>query len=214
MDQKLLLLINREWTGAFLDWLMAGASSLKLWAGFLGIAAVWMAVRGGSRARAYLAVLVLVVGLNDGVVSRNLKRVVGRLRPGQSVDGVRQVELAGGGVPWKAFSKPVRVRYSRSEPGVEGRSFPSSHTVNLFSAAVVSGVFWGGRGWWVLVPALLVGYSRVYTGSHWPSDVVASVFLGVGASFLWVAGLGWVWERALRRRFSSGRDLCTEAGVS
>jgi undecaprenyl-diphosphatase len=194
MDQKLLLLINREWTAAWLDWVMAGASSLNLWMGFLAVAALWVAVRGGVRARLYLVALVMVVALNDGVVSRTLKHAVGRLRPGQSADGVRMVELEGGGKPWKAFSKPVRVRYSRAQWGAEGRSFPSSHTVNLFSVAVVSGVFWGGRGWWALLPAGLVGYSRIYTGAHWPSDVLASVFLGVGASFIWVAAVFRVWE--------------------
>jgi len=46
--------------------------------------------------------------------------------------------------------------------------------------------------------ALLIAFSRVYLGVHWPSDVVGGLVLGTGWAALWV----WWWERAGAERLS------------
>ncbi|MBN1621568.1 MAG: phosphatase PAP2 family protein [Endomicrobiales bacterium] len=65
-------------------------------------------------------------------------------------------------------------------------SFPSCHASNLFAAATVIFLIW--RKAWVAAVvfgiSLLVGYSRIYTTSHYPSDVLAGMVLGVGYAFL------------------------------
>jgi undecaprenyl-diphosphatase len=60
-------------------------------------------------------------------------------------------------------------------------SFPSGHTADAFTlAASLSIVF---PRWYVVAPAFawatLVGYSRMDLGVHYPSDVFASVLIGV-----------------------------------
>ncbi|MET7647958.1 phosphatase PAP2 family protein [Streptomyces sp. NPDC005426] len=62
-------------------------------------------------------------------------------------------------------------------------SFPSGHAAS--AAAFATGVALESKGWGAVVApvALSVAASRVYTGVHYPSDVLAGAALGVGAAF-------------------------------
>lgn len=103
-----------------------------------------------------------------------LKPAVGRRRPG-----------AGGAWQFRSL---------RVDESSEWHSFPSGHAVHAL--ALAAGIAAEARRPWVSVVAYsaagLVGLQRIYTGAHWPSDVVASGIIGV------VAGTSTV--RWLRRR--------------
>ncbi len=62
-------------------------------------------------------------------------------------------------------------------------SFPSGHSAS--AAAFAAGVALESRGWGAAVApvAAAVALSRVYTGVHFPSDVLAGATLGVGAAY-------------------------------
>jgi len=64
-------------------------------------------------------------------------------------------------------------------------SFPSGHTSSAFATA--SALSMAYSKWYVIAPSLLwassVGYSRMYLGVHYPSDVAAGAALGAGAAW-------------------------------
>lgn len=197
MDEKLLLLINREWTSPVLDYINVIASSLDLWMPILVIAVLILLVRGSFRMRACLVTVGLVIAVNDGLVSNSLKSLVDRPRPHQSHQDVRTVELEKAKPRFLALAKPLKIEMSRPRiEDVEGRSFPSSHTINVFSVAIVLAVFFGPRLWAAFVVAGVVAYSRIYTGSHWPSDVLISIFIALGSTLFLLAGVAWLWRTA------------------
>ena len=194
MDQKLLFLINHEWTSPALDRLMAVMSSSALWAVPLGILVVMILLRGEFRARAFVVVALLAFVLSDAVFGYSIKRATARLRPHQSEFGVRQIGLAR--PVWKGIVAPVKEEISLGTARDEsGRSFPSNHASNTAAAAMVAAIFFRRRGWLAFLPALTVAYSRIYTGAHWPSDVLAGICLGMGVAFavLVVAESLWRW---------------------
>jgi membrane-associated phospholipid phosphatase len=66
------------------------------------------------------------------------------------------------------------------------KSFPSGHTSAAFALATSLSINY--PKWYVAVPAFAwasaVGYSRLYVGVHYPSDVLAGATLGAGTAWL------------------------------
>jgi undecaprenyl-diphosphatase len=66
------------------------------------------------------------------------------------------------------------------------KSYPSGHTSMAFAAATTISLQY--PKWYVIAPAFIyasgVGYSRMYLGVHYPTDVLAGAVLGAGSSFV------------------------------
>lgn len=63
-------------------------------------------------------------------------------------------------------------------------SFPSGHTIASFEAAIALLLHNRKLGIPATVLAVLIAFSRLYLYVHYPTDVLASVALGVGFAFL------------------------------
>jgi membrane-associated phospholipid phosphatase len=95
-------------------------------------------------------------------------------------------------------SEPMKITINRLRPGekypteifpyrtLHGQSFPSGHSSLAFSAAASLSI--QCKRWYITLPAYAwaasVGYSRVYLGEHYPSDVLAGAAVGIGSAYL------------------------------
>ena len=72
-------------------------------------------------------------------------------------------------------------------------SFPSGHTIASFEAATAICIHNKKWGIPALVLACLIAFSRLYLYVHYPTDVLASVVLGIGFAFLgsWMVKKGY-----------------------
>jgi undecaprenyl-diphosphatase len=91
-----------------------------------------------------------------------------------------------------------------------GRSFPSGHAVNNSVLATLAILFFGRLGALYIIPAALICYSRIYCGSHWPSDVFISVFAGVGFALTGYALLAYLYRKVTARWFPRFHSLHPE----
>ncbi len=196
MDQQLLFLINRTWISPVADRVMAAASSFDLWWPLLLVAGVLAVIFGGFRLRAMLLAIGLAIGITDALVVDTIKGAVGRPRPGDTLEGVRSIDLGKAKPRLLALGQPLKENYSVARiQAPHGNSFPSGHAANNFAVAAVCTVFFRRWGWLIFLPATLVAYSRIYVGSHWPLDVVVSCLIGAGIGILTAVILEFVWRR-------------------
>ena len=82
-----------------------------------------------------------------------------------------------------------------------GYSFPSNTTSLAFAAATSLSI--AVPKWYVIAPSFLyasaVGYSRLYLGVHYPSDVVGGAVVGVFSSYATFIGQRWLQRRKVRK---------------
>jgi undecaprenyl-diphosphatase len=159
-DVRLFVLINQEWTSGFLDTVMPFLTDFDHWR-IPVIVLLLVALARGSRAtRLAILFAILAVVVADQLSSAALKPMFDRTRPFHVVAGTRQLIDA------------------------HSTSFPSSHAANTFAAGIFLALRFARMRWILIVP-LVVSYSRVYVGVHYPLDVAGGAAVGaiIGGSF-------------------------------
>ncbi|NUR90831.1 MAG: phosphatase PAP2 family protein [Nonomuraea sp.] len=102
--------------------------------------------------------------------------------------------------------RPCRGIHTIAEcPPAGDWSFPSNHSVIAAGAAGVLILAWRALAWAVLPLAVLMAFSRVFVGAHYPHDVAAGLLLGLVAAPLFavlVVGAVTPFVRLARTRLS------------
>ncbi|MFE3069391.1 phosphatase PAP2 family protein [Streptomyces sp. NPDC059247] len=131
--------------------------------GVLFLAGWWRSREGSSRAMA-LALLAPLATAFGYVVSESFKSLVDEERPCRSVAGA----------PASLITCPPHGDWS----------FPSNHAAIAGAAAIALALSWRGIVWLTVPMALLMAFSRVFVGVHYPHDVTVGVLLGGLVAFL------------------------------
>ena len=187
LDLKLFLLINQQWRSGLLDFLMPLFSSIPVLVAILLFALVVAVIRCGRKQLVYFLILAAGMGLSD-YSTKILKDQIYRVRPLNEVAGTHFVEDG----QWRTRAHDfVRTKE-------RGTSYPSAHSANTMTLAVLAILLWPCLKKWPLIVPLLSGYSRIYLGKHYPTDVLAGWLWGIV-----VAGVVWLIWREMERRWPS-----------
>jgi undecaprenyl-diphosphatase len=108
----------------------------------------------------------LLLGAIQSAVCYGLKFLVQRPRPFAVDEAVSRV--SGGGVE------------------VIDPSFPSAHTLNAFLMATLLASWFPRYRFPFFLIAAFIGWSRIYLGMHYPTDVIAGALIGYGITKLFL----------------------------
>jgi undecaprenyl-diphosphatase len=153
----------------FFDMLMPVITDLTRWRVVLLLVWAGLVIIGGSKGRWAALMLIPIIVASDQLSSQVLKPIFGRMRPCEALGGIN---LWHGPEGWIVTPAEVVGGYKTSF------SFPSSHAANITSSMLF--LAFAYRRWMALplTVMVLVSFSRIYVGVHWPLDVAMGMVLG------------------------------------
>jgi undecaprenyl-diphosphatase len=159
LDQQLFLFLN-SLNSPFWDQVMHAISGRIIWIPLYIAILIFLGIKYKRKFFVILLFIILAATLSDQV-SVLIKNIFQRLRPCHepALDGL--------------------VHLFKGECGGMF-SFVSSHATNSFDVALLSLLFIKKR-WYsitIILWAIIIGYSRIYLGVHYPGDVICGSLLG------------------------------------
>lgn len=179
-DERIFRLLNGNWLNPILDHLLPFATDAGNFILPFVVAAIVIVLVGRVRGLRFLVLAVVSVVVADAIGTHIFKYSFLRARPCIALADVRL--LVG------CTNLP---------------SFPSNHAVNASVLATLTTLYIPRLWLPATALAILVGYSRVYVGVHYPLDVLAGSVLGIVVALAFSGVMNCVWplssEPAKRR---------------
>lgn len=162
LDHELFEWIQMHMRNSFLDPILLAARDKLFWIPLYIILISWVGFKFGRQAWKLFLLILITIIVTDQMNSTLLKKLVRRERPCNEVY-------------FKDQFVPVL-------PCSGGYSFPSSHATNHMGIAIMiiltCGRYLGPFKWLFLVWALLIGFSQIYVGVHFPIDIAVGFLEG------------------------------------
>lgn len=163
IDDTIVLWVRTHMRSEFLDGIMTWISKLGnggiLWIS-IGIMLLLLSIKKGKNLRKWGLLLLISLGLTAILGNLILKPFIGRIRP------------------YEQLAFPIIINQ------LNDFSFPSGHTSAAFAAAWICYAMNKKWGILMLVFAVVMAFSRLYLGVHYPTDLLAGAVLGTIVSFI------------------------------
>ncbi len=172
IDKALFTFFNVTFTNRFFDTIMPILTDMnKVWWGWVIFGGCYLLLiwKGGRKGRILGVVLLILIGVSDQLSSTFIKKIIMRPRPCHEING-------------QVIMEHIRLLV----PCGSGYSFPSSHAVNSFAVATFLSVYYKKYYWAFFTYAIIIGYSRVYVGAHYPYDVFVGAMVGTVCALVMV----------------------------
>jgi len=163
IDISLFYFINNTMQNSLFDGIMPVITDIDKWKIVIFISWLALIIKGGRKGRIAALLVIVAVGFSDLLIDQVIKPLVARVRPCNALSNVHLLVGCG---------------------GLDSYSFPSSHASNIFAAASFLGYKYKRFAIVFFFIAVLVGYSRVYVGVHYPFDVFGGAI--VGGACAWI----------------------------
>lgn len=160
-DKVIFYFINQNLQNSLFDKIMPFITDFSNFKIPVLILIFLLLISGSKKERMAVLLTIIAVILSDFISSSILKEIFMRERPCNVLENVR-----------------LLVGCSSSY------SFPSSHAANITSFSLIFSCRYRKIAPFLIFLAISVCFSRIYTGVHYPSDVLAGIFVGCFSSFL------------------------------
>ncbi len=155
IDVSLFYFINHTISNPFFDKFFPFVTDVKNWYITYIVLFLILVIKGGKTGRIAALIFLILITVTDQFSSSFLKHFIGRIRPCNVLPDVRLLVGCTGSF-----------------------SFPSSHAVNNFAAAMFFSKIYPKFRWVFFSVATLMALSRPYVGVHYPSDIVGGALIG------------------------------------
>ncbi len=173
VDAWVFLRLNADVANAAFDWFMPIITNIRHFRIPLIVTLVALALFGGGKGRSVVLLALILLTTTDQLSSHVLKPWIERVRPCHVVEGARAITGCG-----NTFA------------------FPSGHATSTMAAAIWFGTLYRHWLWPAVILSVLVSYSRIYLGIHYPFDILGGWMIGGGLAL----GLLKIYQSVLRER--------------
>ena len=180
VDMNLIKWIHQYFSNTLFDIFMPIITNKKNWTLPIIVLIFLLGFFSGPKGKIALTLLIISLSFTDAICAQILKPFFERIRPSHlNLEEVNLLTYKGG--KW---------------------SMPSNHAANMFSLAIVLSYFYKKYKPLLFLLAILISFSRVYVGVHFPGDVIVGGFIGVFISSIFLI----LWGKIKLNEIKKGRN--------